>query len=253
MSNNLLNIENLKVHTKDIEILKGLDLNINEGELHIIMGPNGSGKSTLAHTIMGHPDYEISNGSIKFEGESINDLNTDERAKMGIFLSFQYPEEISGVTVENFLRTAKTSISGENQGVLAFRKTLKEEKKQLEMKEEFASRYLNFGFSGGEKKKNEILQMSILDPKLAILDETDSGLDVDAIKIVAEGVKRIKDGKKSILVITHYDKLLDYLEPDYIYVLFDVKIVKTDGMELDNEIYEKGYENINNDDLNKKR
>ncbi|HLR21284.1 MAG TPA: Fe-S cluster assembly ATPase SufC [Tissierellaceae bacterium] len=251
MSNNLLNIENLKVHTKDIEILKGLDLNINEGELHIIMGPNGSGKSTLAHTIMGHPDYEISNGSIKFEGESINDLNTDERAKMGIFLSFQYPEEISGVTVENFLRTAKTSISGENQGILAFRKTLKEEMKQLEMKEEFASRYLNFGFSGGEKKKNEILQMSILDPKLAILDETDSGLDVDAIKIVAEGVKRIKDGKKSILVITHYDKLLDYLEPDYIHVLFDGKIVKTGGMELANEINEKGYENIKKEALNK--
>jgi len=251
MSNNLLNIENLKVHTKDIEILKGLNLNINEGELHIIMGPNGSGKSTLAHTIMGHPDYEISNGSIKFEGESINDLNTDERAKMGIFLSFQYPEEISGVTVENFLRTAKTSISGENQGILAFRKTLKEEMKQLEMKEEFASRYLNFGFSGGEKKKNEILQMSILDPKLAILDETDSGLDVDAIKIVAEGVKRIKDGKKSILVITHYDKLLDYLEPDYIHVLFDGKIVKTGGMELANEINEKGYENIKKEALNK--
>lgn len=244
MTNKLLSIENLKVHTEDKEILKGVDLNINEGELHIIMGPNGSGKSTLAHTIMGHPDYEVSDGQIQFQGESINDLNTDERAKMGIFLSFQYPEEIAGVTVENFLRTAKTAITGETQSILAFRKTLTENMRQLEIQEEFASRYLNLGFSGGEKKKNEVLQMSILDPKLAILDETDSGLDVDAIKIVAKGIKRIKDGRKSILVITHYDKLLDYLEPDYIHILFDGKIIKTGGMELSKEINEKGYDNI---------
>lgn len=251
MNKSLLYIDGLKVHTEDKSILKGVDLNIKEGELHIIMGPNGSGKSTLAHTIMGHPDYEISDGFINFQGESINDLSTDERAKMGIFLSFQYPEEIAGVTVENFLRTAKTSISGENQGILSFRKDLKEKMTQLDMKEEFASRYLNLGFSGGEKKKNEILQMSILDPKLAILDETDSGLDVDAIKIVAEGVKRIKDGKKSILVITHYDKLLDYLEPDYIHVLIDGKIVKTGGMELANEINDRGYDNIKKEALDR--
>lgn len=251
MNNQLLNIENLKVQTEDKEILKGLDLNIKKGELHIIMGPNGSGKSTLAHTIMGHPDYEVSNGEILFEGKSINDLSTDERAKMGIFLSFQYPEEIAGVTVENFLRTAKTAVTGEVQGILGFKNSLKENMEHLEMKEEFASRYLNLGFSGGEKKKNEVLQMSILDPKLSVLDETDSGLDVDAIKIVAEGVKRLKDGRKSFLVITHYDQLLDYLEPDHIHILIDGRIVKTGGMELSREINEKGYDNIKKESLNK--
>lgn len=251
MKKNLLNIENLQVNVDDQEILRGLDLTIGEGEIHIIMGPNGSGKSTLAYTLMGHPKYEITDGKIEFDGELINDLETDERAKNGIFLSFQYPEEIPGVTVEDFLRTAKTSISGEPQGIMAFKRSLKEKMEQLEIKDEYASRYLNLGFSGGEKKKNEILQMSVLDPKLAILDETDSGLDVDAIKIVAEGVKRIKDDKKSILVITHYNKLLDYLEPDYIHILLDGKIVKTGGIDLANEIDEKGYENIKAEFSNK--
>lgn len=251
MKKNLLNINNLKVNIDDKNILKGVDLNINEGEIHIIMGPNGSGKSTLAYTLMGHPSYEITDGEIEFEGQIINDLKTDERAKRGIFLSFQYPEEIPGVTVEDFLRTAKTAISDKPQGIMAFKKTLKEKMEVLEMKDEYATRYLNLGFSGGEKKKNEILQMSILDPKLAILDETDSGLDVDAIRIVAEGVKKVKDDKKSILVITHYNKLLDYLEPDYIHILLNGKIVKTGGMELANEIDEKGYENIKTEFLNK--
>lgn len=251
MKKNLLSIDKLKVNIDDQNILKGVDLNINEGEIHIIMGPNGSGKSTLAYTLMGHPKYEIMDGKIEFEGEIINDFKTDERARKGIFLSFQYPEEIPGVTVEDFLRTAKTSVSGEPQGIMAFKKLLKEKMDLLEIKDEYASRYLNLGFSGGEKKKNEILQMSILDPKLAILDETDSGLDVDAIRIVAEGVKRIKDNKKSILVITHYNKLLDYLEPDYIHILLDGKIVKTGGMELANEIDEKGYENIRAEFSNK--
>ncbi|HAE91056.1 MAG TPA: Fe-S cluster assembly ATPase SufC, partial [Tissierella sp.] len=188
--------------------------------------------------------YEITGGEIEFEGELINNLKADKRAKKGIFLSFQYPEEIPGVTVEEFLRTAKTSVSGEIQKLIPFKKLLKEKMEQLEMKEEYASRYLNLGFSGGEKKKNEILQMSILEPKLAILDETDSGLDVDAIRIVAEGVKKIKDEKNSILVITHYNKLLDYLNPDYIHILLDGKIVKTGGIELAKEIDEMGYENI---------
>ncbi|NLV88825.1 MAG: Fe-S cluster assembly ATPase SufC [Tissierellia bacterium] len=244
MARELLNIKGLKVNIDDKEILKGLDLNINKGEIHIIMGPNGSGKSTLAYTLMGHPKYEITDGTIEFDGELINEMKADERAKKGIFLSFQYPEEIPGVTVEDFLRTAKTSVTGKMQGIMAFKKLLKEKMDLLEMKEEYASRYLNLGFSGGEKKKNEILQMSILEPKLAILDETDSGLDVDAIRIVAEGVKRIKDESRSILVITHYNKLLDYLEPDYIHILLDGKIVKTGGMELAKEIDEEGYENI---------
>lgn len=244
MAKNLLNIKNLKTNIEDKEILKGIDLQINEGEIHIIMGPNGSGKSTLAYTLMGHPKYEIGEGDIIFNGELINGLKPDERAKRGIFLSFQYPEEIPGVTVEEFLRTAKTSVTGKFHGVIAFKKLLKEKMELLEMEEEYASRYLNQGFSGGEKKKNEILQMSILEPKLAILDETDSGLDVDAIRIVAEGVKRVQDDKKSILVITHYNKLLDYLKPDFVHILLDGKIVKTGGIELAREIDERGYENI---------
>jgi len=244
MENKLLSIKNLKVNVEENEILKGLNLEISKGEVHIIMGPNGSGKSTLAYTLMGHPKYEIVDGTIEFDGELINDLKADERAKRGIFLSFQYPEEIPGVTVEDFLRTAKASTTGKIQGIMAFKKLLKEKMELLEMKEEYASRYLNLGFSGGEKKKNEILQMSILEPKLAILDETDSGLDVDAIRIVAEGVKRIKDESKSILVITHYNKLLDFLEPNYIHILLNGKIVKTGGMELAKEIDEEGYENI---------
>ncbi|HEY8362134.1 MAG TPA: Fe-S cluster assembly ATPase SufC [Tissierellaceae bacterium] len=244
MNNKLLSIKNLRVNVDEKEILKGLDLEINKGEIHVIMGPNGSGKSTLAYTLMGHPKYKIVDGTIEFDGEIINDLKADERAKKGIFLSFQYPEEIQGITVEDFLRTAVTSVTGKIPGVMAFKKLLKEKMKLLEMNEEYASRYLNVGFSGGEKKKNEILQMSILEPKLAILDETDSGLDVDAIRIVAEGVKRIKDESRSILVITHYNKLLDYLKPDYIHILLNGKIVKTGGMELADEIDKEGYENI---------
>lgn len=244
MNNKLLNIKDLKVNIDDKEILKGLNLKIDNGETHIIMGPNGGGKSTLAYTLMGHPEYEIIDGHMEFCEENINELGPDKRAKKGLFLSFQYPEEIPGVTVEDFLRTAKTSISGETQRIIPFKKLLKEKMDELDMNKEYASRYLNLGFSGGEKKKNEILQMSILEPKLAILDETDSGLDVDAIRIVAEGIKRFKDENRSILVITHYDKLLDYLEPDFIHILLDGKIVKTGGIELAKEINENGYENI---------
>lgn len=244
MTNDLLRINNLKVKIEEIEILKGIDLTIKEGETHVIMGPNGGGKSTLAYALMGHPKYEITDGQIEFQGVLINDLSPDKRAKEGMFLSFQYPEEIPGVTVEEFLRTAKTSVTGQTQRIIPFKKLLKEKMDQLEMKEEYAGRYLNQGFSGGEKKKNEILQMSILEPRLAILDETDSGLDVDAIRIVADGVKNFKRKENSILVITHYNKLLDYLEPDYIHILMDGKIVKTGGMELAQEIDERGYENI---------
>lgn len=244
MEKYLLNINDLKVTIEDKEILKGLNLQIKEGETHVIMGPNGSGKSTLAYTLMGHPSYEITQGGIQFDGEIINEMKADERARKGIFLSFQYPEEIPGITVEEFLRTSKTSITGEMQKIIPFRRLLKTKMEHLGMDESYASRYLNLGFSGGEKKKNEILQMSILEPKLAILDETDSGLDVDAIKIVVESVMKIKDEKCSILVITHYNKLLEYLEPDYVHILMDGKIVKTGGVELANQIDEIGYENI---------
>ncbi len=244
MKDKLLDIDNLKVNIDEKEILKGIDLQINSGEIHVIMGPNGGGKSTLAYTLMGHPKYEIVDGEIELEGEVINDLSPDKRAKKGIFLSFQYPEEIQGVTVEEFLRTAKTSVTGEMQKIIPFKRLLKEKMEELDMKEEYASRYLNLGFSGGEKKKNEILQMSVLEPKLAILDETDSGLDVDAIKIVAEGVNRFKNEERAILVITHYNKLLDYLKPDYVHILMDGKIVKTGGIELAEEVDKNGYENI---------
>ena len=244
MTENLLSIKDLKVNIEEKEILKGINLEIGEGEVHIIMGPNGGGKSTLAYALMGHPSYEIVQGEIKFKGEIINDLSADKRAKKGIFLSFQYPEEIPGVTVEEFLRTAKTSVTGETQKIIPFKKLLKEKMELLDMKEEYASRYLNLGFSGGEKKKNEILQMSVLEPSLAILDETDSGLDVDAIRVVAEGVNKLKNDKRSILVITHYNKLLNYLNPDYVHILLDGRIVETGGLEIAKEIDETGYENI---------
>ena len=190
MGEKLLEINNLKVVVEGKEILKGVNLAINKGEIHVIMGPNGAGKSTLANVIMGNPTYEVTDGEIIFQGELINELEVDKRAKKGIFLSFQYPEEIPGITVENFLRTAKAAVTGEEQGFFQFRKLLLEKMAMLDMKEEYAERYLNHGFSGGEKKKNEILQMAILEPVLAILDETDSGLDIDAIRIVTEGIKK---------------------------------------------------------------
>lgn len=242
MENKLLKIENLKTQIEEKQILKGLNLEIGKGEVHVIMGPNGAGKSTLANTLMGHPKYEITEGEIIFEGEIINDLKANERAKKGIFLSFQYPEEIPGVTVENFLRTAKTAVTGKPLKVLAFKKHLKEKMELLEMKEEYAGRYLNQGFSGGEKKKNEILQMAILEPKLAILDETDSGLDVDAIRIVSQGVRNLKNEENSILIITHHNKILDYLQPDFVHILVDGKIVKTGDFSLAKEIEANGYE-----------
>lgn len=240
----LLKIDELKVSIGDRNILKGLNLEINEGETHIIMGPNGAGKSTLGNVLMGHPEYKIDSGNIYFNGEDINGLSVDERAKRGLFLSFQYPEEISGVTVENFLRTSKIAVTGENVPILEFQKQLKEKMDLLQIPEEYKERYLNVGFSGGEKKKNEILQMAILDPKLAILDETDSGLDVDAIKVIYEGIKILKEGKKSFLVITHYNKILDYLAPDFVHILVDGKIVETGSADLANRIEELGYENF---------
>ncbi|MFZ2256865.1 MAG: Fe-S cluster assembly ATPase SufC [Clostridiaceae bacterium] len=237
----LLNIKDLKTKVEDNEILKGLSLTINTGEIHVIMGPNGAGKSTLANSIMGNPKYEVTAGSIYFEGEDITGEMVDERARRGIFMSFQSPLEIPGITVENFLRTAKTTITGQQQKALAFRKLLKQKMDSLGMDASYATRYLNDGFSGGEKKKNEILQMAILEPKLAILDETDSGLDVDAVKIVSEGVSEFFNENNAILVITHHNKILNNLEPDFVHILVDGKIVESGGPELAREIESNGF------------
>lgn len=244
MSKSLLKIDNLHVSIGDKKILKGLNLEIKPGEIHAIMGPNGGGKSTLSNTIMGSPKGVVEEGSILLEGEEINNLTTDERAKKGIFLSFQYPEEIPGVTVQNFLRTAYNAVKNENISILKFEKLLKEKMALLDMKEEYANRYLNEGFSGGEKKKNEILQMSILEPKLAILDETDSGLDIDALRIVSEGVNKAKAKDTAILIITHYNRILDYIKPDVVHVLMDGKIVKSGDSNLAKMLEDTGYEDI---------
>lgn len=238
----LLEIKDVHAAAEDKEILKGLNLSVNKGEVHVIMGPNGAGKSTLMNVIMGHPKYKIVRGSIFFEGEDITKLKTDERAKKGIFMSFQTPEEIPGITVEDLLRTARTSITGKPLKLLAFRRELQQKMALLKMDESYAERYLNVGFSGGEKKKNEIIQMLMLNPKLAILDETDSGLDVDAVKIVSNGIKEFKSKDNSMLIITHNSKILEYLKPDYVHVLLDGRIVKTGSASLIDEINENGFE-----------
>lgn len=242
METKLLKINNLKTKVGEKEILKGLNLEIGKGEVHAIMGPNGAGKSTLVNTIMGHPRYSISDGEILFEGDSINKLKVDERARRGIFMSFQYPEEIQGITVENFLRSARAAITGKNVGILAFRKALKEKLNLLKIDEAYAQRYLNVGFSGGEKKKNEILQMAVLEPKLAMLDETDSGLDVDAVRIVSEGVSKLRNSENSVLIITHHNSILEYLKPDYVHILVNGRIVKTGDATLAEEIEKNGYD-----------
>lgn len=237
----LLKIKDLYVNAGEKEIIKGLNLTINKGEIHVIMGPNGAGKSTLANIILNNPEYTIKSGEIDFEGENINNLKTDERAKKGIFMSFQSPEEVHGISVTNFLKTAKSSITGEPVKIFAFKKELEENMKKLEMNPSYSMRDLNVGFSGGEKKKNEILQMLTLKPKLAILDETDSGLDVDAIRIVSKGIDMYKNDENSVLIITHSTKILKNLHVDYVHILVDGKIVKTGEASLAKEIEEQGY------------
>lgn len=249
MISNLLKIKNLHTKVDDKEILKGLNLEINKGEVHVIMGPNGAGKSTLANAILGHPKYEVTSGNIEFENEEISELKTNERAKRGIFLSFQNPEEVPGINVENFIRTAKSSITGKPVSMLTFNMKLQSKLASLKIDKSYTERYLNVGFSGGEKKKNEILQMILLEPKLAILDETDSGLDVDAVKIVSQGVNMYKNENNSILIITHNTKILEHLVPDYVHVLIDGKIVHTGNASLAEEINSNGYENFLNDNL----
>lgn len=236
-----LEIKNLHASIDGKEILKGVDLTILPGELHAIMGPNGSGKSTLANVLMGHPKYEVTKGQILLNGEDITEMSPDERARKGLFLSFQYPVEIPGVTVENFLRTAVNSVTGSDHGVAEFHKILKNEIAAFGMNDEFARRYLNEGFSGGEKKRMEILQMLLLNPKFAVLDETDSGLDVDALKVVSAGINKLRDNDHGLLLITHYNRILQHVNPSHVHVFIHGRIVKTGGHELAHEVEAKGY------------
>ena len=244
----MLKITNLKANRDDRSILKGLNLTVNKGEVHAIMGPNGSGKSTLSNILSGRNGYEVS-GDITYENKNLFDFEIEERAHKGIFLAFQYPMEIPGVNNNTFLKTALNSIKksrGEKEiDAIEFLKLIKEKANKLKFDENILTRQLNVGFSGGEKKKNEILQMSILNPKLSILDETDSGLDIDALKIVSDGVNSLRSADNAFLIITHYQRLLNYIKPDHVHVLKDGKIVKSGNFELAIELEKKGYENFN--------
>jgi Fe-S cluster assembly ATP-binding protein len=238
----MLKIEDLQVEIDGQEIVKGLDLEVGKGEIHAIMGPNGSGKSTLANVLMGHPRYEVTGGSITFQGEDVFELEPDERAKLGMFLAFQYPSEVPGVSVANFLRTAVNSVREEDLSPMEMYRLIQEKMSIMQMDPKFAERYLNEGFSGGEKKRNEILQMLMLDPKLAIMDETDSGLDIDALQVVAKGVNEMKGPEFSAVIITHYQRILRYIEPDRVHVMLDGRLVTSGGKELAEDLEEKGYD-----------
>jgi Fe-S cluster assembly ATP-binding protein len=242
----MLQVKNLHASINDKEILKGINLEIKAGEVHAIMGPNGSGKSTLSAVIAGKEEYEVTAGSVVLNGEDLADLAPEERAHKGVFLSFQYPVEIPGVTVTNFIKTAinetRKAKGQEELPAKDMLKLIREKADLLEIDRKFLSRSLNEGFSGGEKKRNEIFQMAMLEPKLAILDETDSGLDIDALKVVANGVNKLKSNDNAVLVITHYQRLLDYIVPDFVHVLYNGKIVKSGGKELALELEEKGYD-----------
>jgi Fe-S cluster assembly ATP-binding protein len=235
-------IEDLQVNVEDKQILRGVDLTVAPGRVHALMGPNGSGKSTLAYALAGHPRYRVTGGKVTFKGEDVLDLLPDERARLGMFLAMQYPVEVPGVSVTSFLRTAMNAIRGEDVPVREFAKQLREQLRLLGMDPGFAERSLNEGFSGGEKKRHEILQMALLRPELAILDETDSGLDVDALRVVAEGVNRLRGPGLGILLITHYTRILRYIAPDVVHVMVDGTIVQSGGPELADELEAHGYE-----------
>ena len=242
----LLEIKNLHARIDDREILKGIDLVVNPGEVHAIMGPNGSGKSTLASVLAGREDYEITDGSISFDGKDLLEMEADERAREGLFLAFQYPVELPGVSMPTFLRQSLNAVRahrGQPELTAAeFLRTMREKAALVELKDDLARRSVNEGFSGGEKKRNEIFQMALLEPKLGVLDETDSGLDIDALRIVSEGVNKLRSPERGFVVITHYQRLLDYIVPDVVHVLVDGRIVKTGGRELALELEDKGYD-----------
>lgn len=243
-----LQIKDLHVNIEEKEILKGVSLDISQGEVHAIMGPNGTGKSTLAYTLMGHPSYIVTSGEVTFKGRNVLELATDERSRLGLFLAFQYPVSIPGVTVANFLRTAlnarRKAVNPDDKGIAIpeFRKLLKEKMDMLKMDNAFAGRYLNEGFSGGEKKRAEVLQMAILNPEIAILDETDSGLDIDALRIVSEGVNLLREQNIGVLLITHYQRMLNYVKPDVVHVMMGGVIVESGGADLALHLEEHGYD-----------
>lgn len=244
-----LEIKNLNVTIADTQILKDFSLTLPKGEVHAIMGPNGTGKSTLAKALAGHPDYEVTSGEVLLDGEDLLEMEVDERARAGLFMAFQYPSEIPGVSIANFLRAARQARLGEGEEleVTKFYKEMYEKMDDLQIDRKFTSRAVNDGFSGGEKKRNEILQMAMLQPKYAIMDETDSGLDIDALKIVSEGVNKLKGPNLGVLLITHYQRILNYITPDKVHVMFDGRIVKSGGKELALELEEKGYDWVKNE------
>jgi Fe-S cluster assembly ATP-binding protein len=239
-----LEIRDLHAAVGDREILRGIDLIVEQGQIHALMGPNGSGKSTLSNVIMGRPGYRITAGQVVFNGEDISALTPDERAKRGLFLAMQYPTEVPGVSVVNFLRTAYQSIKGEQISAMAFRKHMKTQMDRLGIEDAMVQRYVNQGFSGGEKKRNEVLQLAVLEPTLAILDETDSGLDIDSLKLVAESVNELAGPELGVLIITHYQRMLNYITPGFVHVMMQGKIVKSGGPELAHELEDKGYEGV---------
>ncbi len=238
----LLRIENLHVAVGEKELLHGINLTVNAGEAHVLMGVNGAGKSTLLHAIMGNPTYTVTEGRIFFEGTDITDLSVDKRARAGIFLSFQSPVSVSGISTENFIRTAKTAVSGESQRLFPFKRLLKQRMQDLAMDPAYAERYLNDGFSGGERKKNEILQMRILEPKLAMLDETDSGLDVDAVRVVSQNISDFRNDANAILIVTHLNQILKFISPQFVHILIDGRIAKEGGPELIDTVETKGFD-----------
>ena len=238
----LLQIEGLHVRVEGKEILRGVDLTVNRGEVHALMGRNGSGKSTLSNAIMGHPRYEVTSGRIVFQGQELAELPTDARARLGIFLAFQYPMAIPGVTVANFLRAAMRATRGADAPLKDFRRTVTAAMDELGVDHAFATRYANDGFSGGEKKRLEMLQMTLLQPTLAVLDETDSGLDIDALRVVSEGINRLRSPERGFLVVTHYQRILRYVQPDRVHVMIDGRIVRSGGPNLAHELEERGYD-----------
>ncbi|MFM8999407.1 MAG: Fe-S cluster assembly ATPase SufC [Actinomycetota bacterium] len=239
-----LEIRGLRAEVEGKEILRGIDLTVRQGETHALMGPNGSGKSTLASVVAGRPGYTVTGGAVRFRGEDILDKSPDERARMGLFLAMQYPVEVPGVSVVNFLRTAYQSVKGGEVSAMAFRKHMKEKMELLGVEDAMVNRYLNQGFSGGEKKRNEILQLAVLEPAIAVLDETDSGLDIDSLRQVATGVAKLVGPNLGVLLVTHYQRILNYIQPDYVHVMMQGRLVKSGGRELAAELEQKGYEDL---------